>query len=74
MPFGYAELEKIGGPEFSAWTSEYVPAYRLQIDTDRLRNITFKGWKNSAQNRWEVLLTHSQMVIRSLFTSLAFGL
>ncbi|XP_062162628.1 uncharacterized protein LOC133869603 isoform X2 [Alnus glutinosa] len=62
MPLGYAELEKIGGPEFSAWTSEYVPAYRLQIDTDRLRNIKFKGWKNSAQNRWEVLLTHSQMV------------
>ncbi|KAE7995776.1 hypothetical protein FH972_000544 [Carpinus fangiana] len=62
MPLGYAELEKIGGPDFSAWTSEYVPAYRLQIDTDRLRNIKFKGWKNSAQNRWEVLLTHSQMV------------
>ncbi|XP_059439590.1 uncharacterized protein LOC132172155 isoform X2 [Corylus avellana] len=62
LPLGYAELEKIGGPDFSAWTSEYVPAYRLQIDTDRLRNIKFKGWKNSAQNRWEVLLTHSQMV------------
>jgi hypothetical protein len=74
MPLGYAELEKIGGPDFSAWTSEYVPAYRLQIDSDRLRNIKFKGWKNSAQNRWEVLLTHSQMVICSLFTSLAFRL
>lgn len=58
----FSKLEKIGGPEFSAWASEYVPAYRLQIDSDKLRDLKFEGWKESAKNRWEVLLTHSQMV------------
>lgn len=58
----FSKLEKIGGPEFSAWASEYVPAYRLQINSDKLRDLKFKGWKESAKNRWEVLLTHSQMV------------
>ncbi|KAM3700417.1 hypothetical protein ACB098_05G094400 [Castanea mollissima] len=62
MLSGQTELEKIGGPQFSAWTREYVPAYRLQIDTDILKNIKFEGWKKSTNNRWEVLLTHSQMV------------
>ncbi|XP_023908450.2 uncharacterized protein LOC112020120 isoform X1 [Quercus suber] len=62
MLSGQTELEKIGGPQFSAWTMEYVPAYRLQIDTDILKNIKFEGWKKSTNNRWEVLLTHSQMV------------
>ncbi|KAI3718990.1 hypothetical protein L6452_19876 [Arctium lappa] len=57
-----SKLEKIGGSEFSAWASEYVPAYRLQIDSDKLRDLKFEGWKESAKNRWEVLLTHSQMV------------
>ncbi|XP_015874090.1 uncharacterized protein LOC107411090 isoform X1 [Ziziphus jujuba] len=61
-PSAHSKLEKIGGPDFSAWTSEYIPAYRLQIDADRLRNVKFEGWRKSAQNRWEVLLTHSQMV------------
>ncbi|KAI8001662.1 hypothetical protein LOK49_LG09G01984 [Camellia lanceoleosa] len=58
----YSKLEKIGGPEFITWINEYVPAYRLQIDTDRLHNVKFEGWKKSAENRWEVLLTHFQMV------------
>ncbi|XP_030971997.1 uncharacterized protein LOC115992088 isoform X1 [Quercus lobata] len=62
MLSGQTELEKIGGPQFSAWTREYVPAYRLQIDTDILKNIKFEGWKKSTNNVWEVLLTHSQMV------------
>ncbi|RVW95919.1 hypothetical protein CK203_025721 [Vitis vinifera] len=57
-----SKLEKIGGPEFSTWTSEYIPAYRLQIDPDKLKSVKFEGWKRSAENRWEVLLTHSQMV------------
>lgn len=61
-PSVHTKLEKIGGPEFSAWTSEYLPAYKLQIDADILKNIEFSGWKNSAKNQWEVLLTHSQMV------------
>ncbi|KAA8519727.1 hypothetical protein F0562_013983 [Nyssa sinensis] len=58
----YSILEKIGGPEFSTWTREYIPAYRLQIDTDKLSNVKFEGWKRTGENRWEVLLTHSQMV------------
>lgn len=59
-------LEKISGPEFRTWMSEYIPSYRLQIDPDRLKSVKFEGWKKSAENRWEVLLTHSQMV-RPLF-------
>lgn len=74
MLSGQTELEKIGGPQFSAWTREYVPAYRLQIDTDILKNIKFEGWKKSTNNRWEVLLTHSQMVRHAFFTSLRFRL
>jgi hypothetical protein len=31
-PSSYEKLEKIGGSDFSAWTSEYVPAYQLEID------------------------------------------
>ena len=74
MLSGQTELEKIGGPQFSAWTREYVPAYRLQIDTDILKNIKFEGWKKSTNNRWEVLLTHSQMVRHAFFTYLGFRL
>ncbi|KAJ4703564.1 Deneddylase ORF24 [Melia azedarach] len=61
-PSAHSKLEKIGGPEFSAWTSEYVPAYRLEIDASRLEGVKFEGWRKSAENRWEILLTHSQMV------------
>lgn len=73
-PSVHTKLEKIGGPEFSAWTSEYLPAYKLQIDADILKNIEFSGWKNSAKNQWEVLLTHSQMVSHSLSASFCFTL
>ncbi|CAK7350497.1 unnamed protein product [Dovyalis caffra] len=49
----HSKLEKIGGPEFSAWTSEYVPAYRLQIDADKVKDAKFEGWrKSSANNLW----------------------
>ncbi|KAK2642327.1 hypothetical protein Ddye_024090 [Dipteronia dyeriana] len=61
-PSAHSELEKIGGSQFSAWTSEYVPAYRLQIDASRFKDVKFEGWRKSAENRWEILLTHSQMV------------
>lgn len=61
-PLCYEKLEKIGGSDFSAWTSEYVPAYRLEIDTKIMEGAKFEGWKKSPENRWEVLLTHSQMV------------
>ncbi|XP_022850910.1 uncharacterized protein LOC111372749 isoform X2 [Olea europaea var. sylvestris] len=58
----YAELEKMGGSEFGAWISEYVPSYRLEIDVGKLRDVKFKGWSKSAKKVWEVILTHSQMV------------
>ncbi|MCD7468644.1 hypothetical protein HAX54_007033 [Datura stramonium] len=58
----YSKLEQTGGPEFIAWLSEYVPAYKLQIDAEKLGNVKFEGWKKTATNTWEVFLTHSQMV------------
>ncbi|XP_047315842.1 uncharacterized protein LOC124919612 [Impatiens glandulifera] len=58
----YFELEEIGGTEFSSWTIEYGPAYRLQIDIDRLPGVKLDGWRNTEENKWEILLTHSQMV------------
>ncbi|TMW90288.1 hypothetical protein EJD97_015963 [Solanum chilense] len=58
----YSKLEQIGGPEFIAWLSERVPAYKLQIDAEKLDNVKFEGWKETATNTWEVFLTHSQMV------------
>ena len=62
-PSCYEKLEKIGGSDFSAWTREYVPAYRLEIDDKGMENVKFKGWRKCADNRWEVHLTHSQMVL-----------
>jgi len=58
----HSKLERIGGPEFSAWASEYVPAYRIEIDADRLTDLKFEGWRRTMENKWEVFLTHSQMV------------
>ncbi|XP_055827080.1 uncharacterized protein LOC129895392 isoform X2 [Solanum dulcamara] len=58
----YSKLEQTGGPEFIAWLSECVPAYKLQIDAEKLGNVKFEGWKETATNTWEVFLTHSQMV------------
>ncbi|KAL6198359.1 hypothetical protein ACLB2K_028150 [Fragaria x ananassa] len=61
-PSALSKLEKIGGPEFSCWTSEYVPAYKLQIDANRHKDVKFEGWRKCGENSWEVFLTHSQMV------------
>ncbi|KAH9606530.1 hypothetical protein KSS87_000517 [Heliosperma pusillum] len=58
----HSKLEKIGGFEFSNWTCEHVPVYRLEIDADRLTDLSFKGWRKTSGNKWESLLTHSQMV------------
>ncbi|EOA37571.1 hypothetical protein CARUB_v10011901mg [Capsella rubella] len=57
-----SKLEKFGGPGFSTWASEYLPAYRLEIDTTILADLKLEGWRKSSENKWEVLLTHSQMV------------
>ena len=62
-PSCYEKLQKIGGSDFSAWASEYVPTYRLEIDAKIMGDAKIDGWKKSAENRWEVLLTHSQMVL-----------
>ncbi|KAF8032149.1 hypothetical protein BT93_D1160 [Corymbia citriodora subsp. variegata] len=56
-----SKLEKIGGPDFCAWLSEYVPAYRLQIDTQKLQDLKLDGWRQLDGSMQEVLLTHSQM-------------
>lgn len=58
----YSKLEQIGGPEFITWLSECVPAYKLQIDAEKLDKVKFEGWKETTTNTWEVFLTHSQMV------------
>lgn len=57
-----SKLEKIGGPEFITWVNEYVPAYRLQVDSNRFPELKFEGWRQIEKNKWEVLLTHTQMV------------
>lgn len=64
-PSALSKLEKIGGPEFSSWTSEYVPAYKLQIHANQHKDVKFEGWRKCGENSWEVLLTHSQMVLPS---------
>lgn len=60
-----SKLEKNGGHEFSAWTTEYIPAYRLEIDANALKDVKFEGWREFIGSRWQVLLTHSQMVLYS---------
>ncbi|KAJ4868164.1 Uncharacterized protein Rs2_50292 [Raphanus sativus] len=57
-----SKLEKIGGAGFSNWASEYLPAYRLEIDSAILGDVKLEGWRKSGENKGEVLLTHSQMV------------
>ncbi|KAL9259908.1 hypothetical protein AKJ16_DCAP23863 [Drosera capensis] len=56
------KLEKIGGSEFSSWTAEFVPYYKLQINASRYCGAEFGGWEEANGNIREALLTHSQMV------------
>ncbi|XP_008782102.2 uncharacterized protein LOC103701713 [Phoenix dactylifera] len=60
-PPSYSSLVKYRGPGFSDWTSEFIPAYRLQIN-HTFKDTKLEGWQKLADNRWEVLLTHFQMV------------
>ncbi|XP_031495656.1 uncharacterized protein LOC116261165 isoform X2 [Nymphaea colorata] len=48
--------------EFGKLIEEYVPAYKLQVDADKFKNVKFEGWQKSQDNRWEISLSHSQMV------------
>lgn len=61
-PPNFSQLDKLGGPGFSKWAHEYVPAYRLQIDANTFKDAKLEGWQELSNNRWEVLLTHFQMV------------
>ncbi|KAL3617070.1 hypothetical protein CASFOL_039464 [Castilleja foliolosa] len=58
----FSKLEKIGGPEFCVWISEFVPTYMLEMDSDKFNDVEFEGWRKTDENRYEVALTHSQMV------------
>ncbi|XP_068664420.1 uncharacterized protein [Aristolochia californica] len=62
LPPSHSRLHKIAGPEFSAWTSEHVASYKLQLDGSKFEDVKFQGWKKLPDNRWEVFLTHTQMV------------
>lgn len=61
-PPNFSRLDKFGGPGFSEWANEYVPAYRLQIDANTFKDAKLEGWQELCNNRWEVILTHFQMV------------
>ncbi|XP_015688422.2 uncharacterized protein LOC102700965 isoform X2 [Oryza brachyantha] len=58
----FDRLAKIGGPDFMFWASEFVCAYKLQIDAKAFKNTELRGHHELANNKWEVLLAHSQMV------------
>ncbi|KAI4304388.1 hypothetical protein MLD38_039908 [Melastoma candidum] len=58
----HSKLKNIGGIEFCAWVHEYMPAYRLVINTDKLPDLRLEGWRQLEKNAQEVILTHSQMV------------
>ncbi|CAI0557824.1 unnamed protein product [Linum tenue] len=77
-PSAQNKLERLGGSEFSAWVSEYVPVYKLQVDADKAMDAKFEGWRNLPDNKFEVLLTHSQMrnsmLMKTLSAALASGI
>ncbi|KAG0531247.1 hypothetical protein BDA96_04G007100 [Sorghum bicolor] len=61
-PPHYETLVKIGGPELVLWANEYIPTYKLQINANALENSNHEGLFELESNRWEVLLSHSQLV------------
>ncbi|KAJ6795928.1 Uncharacterized protein M6B38_223895 [Iris pallida] len=67
-PPDYSMLDKIGGPGFGVWVNEFIPTYKLQIDANSFKDVKLEGWQEMGHNRWEVLLTHFQMVeLASIF-------
>ncbi|KAL6848498.1 hypothetical protein ACP4OV_021792 [Aristida adscensionis] len=58
----YQSLVKMGGPEFVLWASEYIPTYKVQINAKAFENTNFEGCHELANNRWEILLAHLQLV------------
>ncbi|CAN0911052.1 hypothetical protein LINGRAPRIM_LOCUS1397 [Linum grandiflorum] len=61
-PSAETKLQGRGGAEFSNWMSEFVATYRLIVDADRVGDVKLEGWTKLPDNKFEVFLTHSQMV------------
>ncbi|KAF8642888.1 hypothetical protein HU200_067033 [Digitaria exilis] len=57
----YESLVKIGGPEFVLWANDYIAAYKMQINAKSFGNTNLEGRHELESNRWEVLLTQSQL-------------
>ncbi|CAO2041392.1 unnamed protein product [Urochloa humidicola] len=68
----YESLVNIGGPEFALWAIEYIPTYKLQINAKAFENTNLEGRHDLQRNRWEVLLTHSQLVELGNVTDMYF--
>lgn len=66
----YKMLERICSRELVDRMHWFLPAYRLQVIFNAFKELKLEGWHEVAENRWEVLLTHFQMV-HLLFLSLA---
>ncbi|KAJ4757335.1 Deneddylase ORF24 [Rhynchospora pubera] len=58
----YRMLERISSRELVDRMHNFIPAYRLQIMFDVFQELKLEGWHEVAENRWEVLLTHLQMM------------
>jgi hypothetical protein len=69
-PPSYRMLERFCGRELVGRMHWVLPAYRLQVMLNAFKELKLEGWHEVAENRWEVLLTHFQMV-HMLFLALA---
>ncbi|PKA59105.1 hypothetical protein AXF42_Ash001198 [Apostasia shenzhenica] len=57
-----SKLDKIGGAGFGSWIAEFIPTYRLEIDTSTFGDVKLEGCHKVSSHRWEALLTHYQLV------------
>ncbi|CAM0948034.1 unnamed protein product [Alopecurus aequalis] len=58
----YGRLEETGGPDFILWAHEYIPSYKLQINTGAFLKTKLEGCHELANNVQEVLVSHFQLV------------
>ncbi|KAJ1704401.1 hypothetical protein LUZ63_004180 [Rhynchospora breviuscula] len=58
----YRKLERISSRELVDRMHNLFPAYRLHVMFDAFQELKLQGWHEVAENRWEVLLTHLQMM------------
>ncbi|XP_078170012.1 deneddylase isoform X2 [Carex rostrata] len=61
-PPSYRMLERICSRELVDRMHWFLPAYRLQVIFNAFKELKLEGWHEVAENRWEVLLTHFQMM------------